>query len=111
MDDLQTPAQPDPHAAWRRSIDERFAAGSQRMDALQGGINQVAATVEGMADELAKNTEITTEVRDLMTTIKGGFRIVGWLGIAAKWVARVATAAGTLWGVMYLFFHNGQPPK
>ena len=46
--------------------------------------------------ELAANTVITTEVRALLETFKGGMKFLGWMGVAAKWVAGVAAAIGAV---------------
>ena len=49
------------------AIETSLAQGRQRMDRMQ--------------TELTVNTEITAEVRDLLNSFKGGFRVLGWLGV------------------------------
>lgn len=58
---------------------------------------------------MAANTAITQELRtdtqellDLFRAAKGGFRVVGWLGTFAKWLAGFAAAAVAL----YAAFQN-----
>ena len=91
-----TPAAPDT-AARMASIEGRLDAGAKRMDAMQR--------------ELAANTEVTTEIRDLLASFKGGFRVAGWLAVAAKWLGGLAAAGTALWVLLYQATHNGQLPK
>lgn len=90
---------PDAHdtAARLAIIDDRLDAGAARMDAMQR--------------ELAANTEVTTEIRDLLASFKGGFRVAGWLGVVAKWLGGLAAAATALWVLIYQATHGGQLPK
>lgn len=72
--------------AWRdgmRRIDERFASGTRRMDDMQA--------------ELTRNTEVTTEVRDLMTVARGGFRVLELIGTGGMWLLKLGAAVGAAW--------------
>lgn len=62
-------------AEWRRAAEERFRRGSRSIAALQA--------------DMKANTEITTEVRDLLQLGKNGLRILGWLGTVAGWAMKV----------------------
>lgn len=61
--------------------------------------------------ELHANTEITTEVRDLFTAVKSGFKVLGWLGVAAKWVAGLVGVAASLYAAWHTFTSGGAGPK
>jgi hypothetical protein len=81
--------------AWMASIEQRLAAGDTRM--------------AGIERELASNTEVTREIRDLMTAARVGFRVLGGLGTAAKWVGMLATAGLAIWAAAQAILH-GTPP-
>ena len=80
MTDETTPAsaiQPDRRFAL---IEERLGHGDARMDRIE--------------DELRKNTAMTAdsqsgiaELLGIFNSIKGGFKVLGWLGTAFKWIA------------------------
>ena len=96
-------------AEMARRIDERFAAGSRRMDGLQGQLT-------AMSGDLQANTTVTTEVRDILTLGKNGFKVLGWLGSGVIWTAKAVgalSAAGlAVYSAWYAFAHGGTlPPK
>ena len=68
--------------------------------ALQEGHTELKAQVAEMRVELAKNSEITGEIREVMVAARTGFKVLGWLGQALKWGGALAAGiAGffTLW--------------
>jgi len=82
---------------WQRQITSRLDAGSKRMKAIEA--------------EVALNTEITAEIRDLILAAKVGFKVLGGLGLAAKWLGYVAAAAVSIWTAYQSFKAGGPPPK
>lgn len=67
-----------PEVERRRIIDERF----EKLE-------------KGMADlkkEVAENTQITKQIRDLITSFTVFSKIARGLGVAGKWLAGLATA-------------------
>lgn len=60
-------------------------------------LDKTDAQIGSIREELSKNTEVTTEVRDYLQAFKGGFKVLGWFGTALKWTAGVAAAAAALW--------------
>lgn len=83
-------------AARLADIDRRLARGDARM-----------ANIEV---ELASNTEVTREVRDLMTAARVGFRVLGGLGTAVKWLGILATASAAIYTAVQTLLHGAQPP-
>jgi len=73
-------------------VDARLARGDERMGAIE--------------TELRANTEITSQVRDLLEVARGGLRALGWLGVGAKWVAGLAGAAVAIWHAIQKFRGN-----
>lgn len=65
-----------------------------RMDALDAALKgNTAATLEGNRD--------VRELLEIFQAVRGGFKVLGWLGTAAKWIAAVVGAAGALWAVWH----------
>jgi hypothetical protein len=71
---------------------------------------EFAKRVTLIETELAANTAVTHEVRDLLTAFKGGFRVLGWLGTGLKWVGGLATACVAIYTVGYMLTHGGNLP-
>lgn len=78
------------------SIEDRLDKGSERMKAIEL--------------ELRDNTTTTREVRDLLEIGRSGFKVLGWMGVLAKWIAAVAGAAAAIWGLLHLGDAGGVKP-
>jgi hypothetical protein len=76
-------------------IEAQMAKGAERMEAIER--------------ELRDNTQVTREVRELMVLGRNGFKVLGWFGIAAKWVGSLAAAVAAVWALVYAALH-GKPP-
>ena len=63
-----------------------------------------------LESSLSENTAITSEIRDLLTAVKGGIRVLGWLGTGAKWLGAIAGAVAAIYTVAYMVTHGGRPP-
>jgi hypothetical protein len=86
-----------------RSINGRFAHGTDRMDGMQ-------KTMGEMQKELTANTSVTTDVRDLLDAGRSGLKVLGWLGAAAKWIGGMAAAALAVWGLWTAIKSGGPKP-
>lgn len=64
-------------------IETRLSDGDVRMDRIETA--------------LQTNTDATLEMRDILQAAKGAFKVLGWLGIAAKWIGGFAAAAVAIW--------------
>jgi hypothetical protein len=79
------------------AINERLDAGSKRM--------------KGIEEALTTNTEITQDIHDVIVAARVGFRVLGGLGQAVKWVGMVATGALGLWAFLVALKQGGPGPK
>lgn len=78
-----------------QSIEERLQRGADRMDEMQ--------------EELSANTTVTTEVRDLLQTAKGGLKVLGWIGSFVKWAGGIAAGLAAIWALLQAALHNHAP--
>lgn len=80
------------------------------MHNIQRQLSAGDARMTVMATDLASNTATTTEVRDLMDAIKGGMKVLEWLGKAARWAGGIAIAVSAIYTVFYMATHGGNMP-
>ena len=64
--------------------------------ALAAGHEQLKAKVDGIHEELRANSEVTNEIRDILSAARTGFKVVGWLGTFVKWAAGIGAAVTSL---------------
>jgi len=83
---------------------EREAKTNDRFTALERRLTDIEL-------DMRKNTDLTQEIRDVMTAAKVGFKVLGGVGIAVKWAGIVAGGALALYTAFYTFTHGGIPPK
>ncbi len=80
----------------QKATDERLDQGSERMDALQKSLDG--------------NTEVTTEVRDILNGVKLGFKVLNWVGAAAKPLFKLVAFIAAAYSTWYAATHNGKGP-
>lgn len=61
---------------WRERIDMRLDDGAHAM--------------KGLRADLDENTRATHEMLDLLNSVKGAFRVLGWIGALAKPMGAIA---------------------
>ena len=71
-------------------ITRRFIDIESRVAAVEKGVNENTTLTEGIA-------EGTHELLDLFKSVKGGFKVMGWLGNFAKWFAGIAAAIAAVY--------------
>lgn len=85
-------------------------------ESIHGRLDALEKRVEGIERGIEKNTEATLEgnrdareILELFQNVRGGFKVLGWLGAAAKWVAAIAAMFSALW-VLWHQMHGGPKP-
>lgn len=73
----------------QRNADKWRAESSRRMGLMETSIEE--------------NTTMTSELLDIFKAVKGGFKVLGWLGAAAKWVAGIAGAIAGVYAAWHSF--------
>ena len=62
--------------------------------------SEILDAMKILQEEQTQNNAMTQELLTAFQSVKGGFKVLGWLGNVAKWVASIAagtTAAWVLW--------------
>jgi len=88
----------DELAALIERMSKQLAASEEQLhittESQQTKINRIEAKLDA-------NTEMTKGLLDLFATLTGGFKVLGWLGSIAKWIAGVGIAAGVIYGWLH----------
>lgn len=78
-----------------------------QLDAIKVRLDKGDVRMDRMESSITENTSLTKEIKDLMEIGRAGFKVLGWIGIAAKWIAAIAAAGASV----YALFHHSAPPK
>lgn len=77
-------------------------------------VASVEKTQAELAEQLAFNTQITAKVVqntadivEVWQSVKGGMRVLGWLGLAAKWLTIIAACVTAVGAAVYAMTHFG----
>lgn len=68
---------------------------------MQAKIEKQEQELAEIRKELAENTIITRELRDILVTVKSGAHMFGWIGIAINWIGGVVAAVVALWAMFH----------
>jgi len=77
---------------------------------VQRQLNEGHLRMTAIEAELKNNTHLTAEIRMLLETIRAGMRVLGALGTAASWLAKIAAGIGAAYAI-YQAIRHGTPPK
>ncbi len=79
------------------AIEARLKKGDERMGAIE--------------TELAENTTVTKEIKDMLDMARAGLKVLGGIGSAAKWLGALAAAIVAIWTFIHTIKNGGPPPK
>lgn len=88
------------------AIHERLDAGDKRMEGIEAQMTENTRLTIENTRLTRDNAETTQDIKDLMVAAKLGFKVLGGLGVAFKWLGGIAAAAAALYSA-YLVFRNG----
>ena len=57
--------------------------------------------ITGLENKLDENTKLTRELKDILETLRGGWKFLGWLGNALKFWLGIAAAAAAAWAAFW----------
>jgi hypothetical protein len=96
-DDQQPASLPLSEIEFRAHVAAALAAGERRMDSL-------TEDIKANTDEVKANTRLTEEIRadtkeflEVFKAVKGGLKVMGWVGTFLKWLSGVAVACGAIY--------------
>jgi hypothetical protein len=89
---------------------ERFLSIETRLHLLEEGMQNNTAITSQTSEAVNKNSALLLTISDLMQAMRGGMKVVGWLGTAFKWLSSMAVAALGLYAFFYAITHGGKPP-
>ncbi len=59
--------------------------------------SQLLEAIQKLQLEQTQNTAMTQELLDAFQSVKGGFKVLGWFGNAAKWAASMSAGGAAAW--------------
>ena len=84
---------------------------NDRLAAIEARLDQGSARMDQFGKALSLNTEITSDIRDIVLAARTGFKVLGWLGMVFKWVGVIAAAGVAIYTAAYAMLHGGATPK
>jgi hypothetical protein len=84
---------PEDPVGCKAAVSAAFARGDARMSHMEDSQKE-------LKDALAENTAMTGEVIGILEAMKGGIKVLGWLGSFLKWGAGVAGAVYTIYCII-----------
>lgn len=96
---------------FRKQVETDFERVNERMDTIEAALESnaesvdqrldaVETAIEGNTKTTNQTHQNTAELVEIFQAAKGGFKVVGWLGNAAKWTAGIAVAVIGVWKTM-----------
>lgn len=80
----------------------------QRLDAIEHRLRRGAERIAALEGGLKTNTQITTEIRELLELGRNGLRLLGHLGVVMRWAGGIAAALGAMVG-LWQAMRSGAP--
>lgn len=91
----------------RRASD--VPATQEDMRSLKGRLASCEAEISSLGKAIATNTEMTAETKEVLDTVKAGLRVLGYIGLATQWLAKLATAVVAIYAAWQLIRHGSGP--
>ena len=90
-------------------IEERRATDPWRVN-VETQIVDLAKKVDDNTLVTVQTKERVDEVHEVLMTIKGALKALGWLGSCAKWCTYILGLGSAIWLVYYQATHDGNVP-
>ena len=80
------------------------------MQSVQTSMKSSGVKLTSIEGELQTNSETTGEVRDILRTVKGGLKMLSWMGTAVRMIGYLAAAGAAIYSAWHMATHGGKPP-
>lgn len=94
----------------RTGVDRRKDSVPHELANIRSRLEEGTVRMDRMEAEIKANTDLTREMRDLMEVGRAGFKVLGWVGHAAKWVAGVGAAVTAIYAAWHAIVNGGPRP-
>lgn len=99
MQEFNYPSDNNPEARaaeFRSMVSQQFRAGGERMTKLEEATEHNSERIESAINEIRAQRNDTAEMIELFQAMKGGMKVLGWIGLFAKWAAAIGAGLGLL---------------
>lgn len=84
-------------SAWVALVDDKLLQMAERQ-------HRMEVRQENLEAALKMNNAMTTEIHDILSTAKSGFKFLGWIGTAATWLVKLGAFAAATYATLKLAF-------
>jgi len=96
--------------AGHRVLTEQLAEVAVRLQEVSQCLQLGEARMGNIETELRANSATTVEVREILSTAKAGFKVLGGIGTLVRWAGYLAAAGATIYTAWHMLTHGGKPP-
>jgi len=96
------------NGATQVQTDRRKSA--QQIDEIDQRLAEVEVSLLNITAELKANTQVTSQVRDMLDAARGAWQVLDGLSKLAKILGAIAAAGAALYTAGYMLFHQGRGP-
>lgn len=83
-------------------IHEKLDHGERRMNTFETLIKENRTAHEDNAKALEENTELTKEIKAILDLGKTFFKVLKYIGVAAKWVTAIGSGLAVIWAMLHI---------
>lgn len=93
-----------------RLLTDQISEVTVGMQGVQSCLTQGATRMQRIEQELAANSTITAEIRDILSAVKLGLKVLGSIGLIVRWAGFIAAACAAIYTSWHMIQHGGKPP-
>lgn len=90
-----------------QDLQERYIA--QQFQAIENELAAGKARMDNLEKMTCAQTEILNDIKEIMQFSRSGLKVLGWVGVAARWIAAIAGATAAVYALLHVT--GGLPPK
>lgn len=94
-------------AVTSEDLQERYIA--QQFQQIENELAAGKARMDNLEKMTCAQTEILKDIKEIMHFSRSGLKVLGWVGVAARWIAAIAGATAAVYALLHVT--GGLPPK